>query len=119
MNWLESAEFTGGAIVTTSIIGASTISQNFFVNNYPGGGQFWYGWDPQSMSFVADSTTLTIRFQGNDEDANGNTLYEPGIDAVSITAGTSAVPEPASMFLLGTGVAGLVARRRRIARSGR
>lgn len=57
---------------------------------------------------VATPVYIAFRYTIDDVATAGNYL---GIDNVSITA----VPEPASMLLLGLGVAGLLARRRLVA----
>jgi hypothetical protein len=69
------------------------------------------GWDAQSLSFVATATTHDIAFQLG----SANKAYL-GIDGISLIAPTTTVPEPATVALLGVGVAllAVVARRQRI-----
>jgi hypothetical protein len=109
LSWLQSSEYTDTGIVMASIIGAGTQSQNFSSVPYPGGSQFWFTWQPETYTFIADATALTFRFQ----DGSGGASHEPGIDKIGLADVGGQVPEPASLFLLGSGLLTLVARRRR------
>ena len=60
------------------------------------------------MSFIADSATTSIELTGVGTAHQG---YYIGLDNVSLTA--DPVPEPATMLLFGTGLAGLVGARTR------
>lgn len=64
------------------------------------------GWIYESFLFTATSDLSTLSFISGP--ANG-TFFGPALDDVSVTA----VPEPASLALLGSGVAAAFARRRR------
>lgn len=63
-------------------------------------------WHLQSWSFIANSTSTVISFTGGPIGTN-----YIGLDAVTIDAGTAAVPEPGTMGLLALGVLGLCWRR--------
>lgn len=67
-----------------------------------------YTWETQSLEFTAKSTTLSLTISAMCIDSNFRT--DLGIDGLSIT--TDAVPEPATLLLFGTGLAGLAGYRR-------
>jgi hypothetical protein len=79
LSWRQSSEFDLSDVVNASVIGVGTLSQDFTSVPYPGGSQFWYGWQTMSMPFVADATTLTFMFHSY------GTNWEPGIDEVRIS----------------------------------
>ena len=64
--------------------------------------------------FVGAPTTVALVFTSNTPGNIGALL-----DNVSFTAASVATPEPATLSLLGIGLAGLIARRRRAATSNR
>jgi hypothetical protein len=103
LSWLQSSEFEGNW-VNASIIGAGVLSQDFLSNPYPGGVQFWFGWQTMTFPFVADATTLTFQFHSA---LNRGFFSEPGIDDFKITALQQTVPEPSTILLLGSGLLGL------------
>jgi hypothetical protein len=59
-------------------------------------------------SFAVDFVRIGLGQAGNDE-----TLYNYHVDDVSIRAADTSVPEPATLALFGSGIAGLVSLRRR------
>jgi hypothetical protein len=67
-------------------------------------------WEQFSTSFMATGSSTTLDFLNADPITDNSN----GLDNVVLTAaGTSAVPEPAMLPLLGIGIAGLVLLRRR------
>lgn len=87
--------------------GSSTGSQIFTAPLR--GANYWDTWGNFSYSFLASSTSVTIRFTGLTD--NGNGALDAGIDNVSIQASTSQVPEPTSFILMGIGLVAVGTRR--------
>lgn len=111
LSWIQSSEFTEGDWINASISGLGVLSQDFYSNPYPGGSQFWEGWQTMLFPFVADAGTLTFQFRAS---TDKGFFSEPGIDAFGIAdAQQQPIPEPATLALFGIGFAGLGALRRR------
>jgi hypothetical protein len=68
--------------------GSSTGPQNFFAVN---GANYWRNWIPESMTFLATSSSVTLQFSVNQS-------FDVGIDAVSVV---QSVPEPSTLAILG------------------
>jgi hypothetical protein len=64
-------------------------------------------WYHHSMQFIASSSSTTVTFQG----AAG--IHYIGLDNTSVELGSSSVPEPGTLALLGLGLAALGLSRRR------
>jgi hypothetical protein len=82
--------------------GSATPFQTFLA---PTSGQYWTQWGNNSMLFTAGSSSVTFQFKDITTGSAGDDL---GLDNVSVVALTTATPEPATLALLLTGLAGLV-----------
>ena len=69
---------------------------------------FWQNWGPDQYTFVATATSGTLQF------SETNQAYDVGLDAVSLSAASTAVPEPNSLISILFVLGGAVAMRRRI-----
>jgi choice-of-anchor C domain-containing protein len=67
------------------------------------------GWLTKNWTFTANSPSTTLEFRSLT--ASPLTGWGPALDNVSVTAVESAVPEPASLVLIGIGLAAMSARR--------
>ncbi len=101
LTWAQSSEYIPSDELRSSFTsGSSTPGQIFTTAPYPGGNQFWYGWTNESMSFVANASSVTFHFQG----VPGSGSYEVGVDNFHVSASNSTVPEPSSVLLLASAV---------------
>jgi hypothetical protein len=108
--WQAADQQSGDRAATTEqwAVSLGSDTQDSTLMNTPGG-QF-NPWNQQSLAFVATSTSELLNFL-----ALGTPSGEPPVVLLADVSLTQ-VPEPVTLTLLGTGLVGLVAVRRRRAR---
>jgi len=91
------------ALVAVTIAGLSSSTNVFSAISVGVPGHTWADWKAQTLTFTADSSTLSFTFAGTTNTA-GLIDIESGIDNIGIAALTSPTPEPASVILFGLGL---------------
>ena len=85
--------FSGSQSITVDFpTGSSTAAQTFTAAPSPA--NYWRDWEQKSMNFVATDSSVALRFSATTPD-------DVGLDFVRVNL--AAVPEPASLALLGGG----------------
>jgi hypothetical protein len=108
LTWLDTNRQGYGDGARYQVLFDNTALDTFVTNP----GDSWAG---NSLSFTATAGNHTLRFQGLRDSGDGTSF----IDALSLTAAPSAVPEPASIALVALALAGTAAsRRRRVSAAG-
>ncbi len=92
------------AALTASATGTSLLASQLFTLSPTSDN----AWATETLDFTADSSSTTIEFLGD----SSYTSEYIGLDNVSVTAVTSAIPEPATWPLILIGLIGLGARMR-------
>ncbi len=77
--------------------GSSTAPESFTAPD--SAAAYWPTWVTENYTFVATGTSAAVDFSVT------NQQYDMGLDNVSIASARTVVPEPSSLFLLGSGLA--------------
>ncbi len=102
--WFAGLYSVNPADITWEIIAGGTAPVNSFLTNTTG------AWDQNGVTFVATGSTLTFNISINTTLASGNDF---GLDNITLDDQTTAIPEPATMLLVGLGLVGFALTRSR------
>ena len=119
-------DFYGGPAIKVLRVSAAGQSQDYSFNA-TGHTASNMGWTTKTFEFTATGTSTTLSFASRDiQEATscsnynlgaGVACFGPTLDNVRVTAVVASVPEPATIVLMGLGLAGLGWRKRRCLRT--
>ncbi len=105
VNFIMASEFANSDSLNVSADGGTPVTFTAPPYNASGfNGGFWTVWVSKEFTFTANGTSATLQFSSFGLNSGG---YDVGLDNVSIREAASAVPEPATLTMLGFGIAGL------------
>lgn len=103
VDFMIASEFPATQTMTVGFLsGSSTASQSFTAS--PSSDNYWRTWVPEMHTFLASGTSAVINFSVN------NQGFDMGLDNVTVTSATTAVPEPSSLLMAALGLTGLAVR---------
>lgn len=97
------AAYSGSQSITVDFTGGSSTAPQTF-SAAPTSVNYWRGWETKTMTFVASSSSVTLRF-------GATAQYDVGLDNVIVNP--SVVPEPSTVILTSLGLLGALASMRR------
>jgi hypothetical protein len=88
---------------TGTLLNSVPVTANYQSNCAPGSTTSFCTWDPVGVTFAGTAESVIF----------GGTANQTGFDDITLGSSTPGVPEPMSLALLGSGLVGLFAARRR------